>query len=70
MDVQENDHQESLGGWTEVEMDAPRDFQPKVTCIHRTVHVTDRMITDMWCDDNICTYIHGGISGGRTLSRS
>lgn len=30
MDFQEGDVHEALGGWTEVEMNAPRDFQPKV----------------------------------------
>ena len=30
MEIQESDVQEVLGGWTEVEMNAPRDFQHKV----------------------------------------
>lgn len=30
MEIQEVDVQEVLGGWTEVEMNAPRVFQPKV----------------------------------------
>jgi hypothetical protein len=30
MDVQEGDYQEAMGGWTEVDMNAPREFQPKV----------------------------------------
>ena len=31
MEIQEGEYQEALGGWTEVEMNAPREFQPKVT---------------------------------------
>ena len=30
MDIQEHDLHEVLGGWTEVEVDAPREFEPKV----------------------------------------
>ena len=30
MDVQEGDYQEAMGSWTEVDVNAPREFQPKV----------------------------------------
>ena len=30
MEVVEGNHREEFGGWTEVEMNAPREFEPKV----------------------------------------
>lgn len=36
MDYQETDVHETLGGWTEVEMNPTKDFQPKVKV---TIHL-------------------------------
>ena len=55
MDFQEGDVHETLGGWTEVEMNAPRDFQPKVkkyTSLTAGTVVTCRQVAAFWSFGN------------------
>ena len=59
MDVQESDVHEELGGWTEVELNAPKEFHPKVcTYTYYTVctyvYTYKRQAVDIY----LCTIIH------------